>query len=135
MPAVPCDDDALITNPLDSDLFLPTIFRLGGLLGGALVVLLVLSRGNPRRLMNNVLFQRWKTWAIIAPIYLLAVLSGEFPTTLMVTLLIALGLREYASLVGLPTNYRWVLMAMGIVAAPMAMLSIDGFHLLPPPCC
>ena len=122
----------LISSPLDSELFLPTAYRLAGLLGGILVALLFLARNRLRRLNEDVLFQRWRTWVVIAPIYLFAVLSGPITTLLLVTFLVFQGLREYARLVGLPRNYRWVLLAMGVIAAPVALVSLDGFHLLPP---
>ena len=122
----------LISNPLDSPLFLPTAYRLGGLLGAAAIVILVLARGHLRRLSDDVLFQRWRSWVVIAPIYSLAVLSGELATMLLVSLLILQGLREYAELVELPRTYRIVLLGMGALAAPVAMVSLDAFHLLPP---
>jgi len=122
----------MFTNPLDNVLLAPTVYRLGPILGVTLVVLLFAARHRLRRLWDNVLFQRWRTWAVIAPIYLLAILSGQVPTLLLVTFLTVQGLREYAQLVGLPTRYRYVLLAMGLLPAPMALLSLDAFYLLPP---
>lgn len=122
----------LIANPLDSALLLPTAYRLAALLGAILPVLLFLSRRRLRQLNQDVLFRRWRTWTLIAPIYLLAVLSGQVTTLLLVTFLTVQGLREYAHLVGLPTRYRWVLLGMGLLPAPMAVLSLDAFYLLPP---
>jgi len=69
---------------------------------------------------------------VIAPIYLFAVLSGQITTLLLVTFLVFQGLREYAHLVDLPRTYRWVLIGMGVIVAPIALVSLDGFHLLPP---
>jgi phosphatidate cytidylyltransferase len=122
----------MFTNPLDNVLLAPTVYRLGPILGVTLVVLLFAARHRLRHLWDNVLFQRWRTWAVIAPIYLLAILSGQVPTLLLVTFLTVQGLREYAQLVGLPTRYRYVLLAMGLLPAPMALLSLDAFYLLPP---
>ena len=121
----------MFTNPVASELFLPTIYSVGGLLAGALIVLLLRSQGRWSRLKDDVLFQRWRTWAVIAPVYVLAVLGGQLPTLLMVSLLILQGLHEYGRLVGLPQNYQIVLLAMGVVAAPVALVSIDAFHILP----
>ena len=121
----------MFTNPVASELFLPTIYTVGGLLAGALVALLLRSQGRWSRLKDDVLFQRWRTWGLIAPVYALAVLGGQAPTLLMVSLLILQGLHEYGRLVGLPQNYRIVLLAMGVVAAPVALVSIDAFRILP----
>lgn len=121
----------MFTNPVASELFLPIIYTVGGLLAGALVPLLLRSQGRWSRLKDDLLFQRWRTWAVIAPVYVLAVLGGQVPTLLMVSLLILQGLHEYGRLVGLPQNYRIVLLAMGVVAAPVALVSIDAFRILP----
>ena len=105
----------LISNPLVSELFGPTALRLGAVMGGALVGLTLVVRLRFWRLGQNVLFQRWRTWAVIAPVYLFAILSGSITTLILVTFLVFQGLREYAGLVGLPGAYRWVLLTMGII--------------------
>src|SRR4051794_25762669 len=120
-----------ISNPFASPYFLPLLAITGAILGGALLLLLVLVHGNLTRLGGNVLFRRWRVWAIITPIYGLAVLGGALPTLLFLTALVFQGLREYAALGGLPGSYRGVLLALGLLALPVALLSLDTFHLLP----
>ncbi len=122
----------MFTNPIASELFLPTVYTVGGLLVLALVALLLRSRGRWSRLKDDVLFHRWRTWAVIAPVYVLAVLGGQVPMLVMVSLLILQGLHEYGRLVGLPRNYQIALLAMGAAAAPVALVSIDAFRILPP---
>ena len=104
----------------------------GGLLGSILLVQVVLVRFRVSRLKGNVLFQRWRTWAVIAPVYAFAVLSGELTTLLLITVLVFQGLREYAALVGLPTSYTRILLALGVIASPVALISLDAFLFLPP---
>lgn len=126
----------LISNPLANlfanPLFFPTLYLVGGVLGGALALLLPAVRFDLRRLKASVLFQRWRVWAVIAPVYGLAVLGGDATLLLMLQLVVFQALREYAKLVGLPTIYRRVLLAAGLLAAPMAMLSLEAFYALPP---
>lgn len=122
----------MFTNPIASELFLPTVYSVGGLLAMALVALLLRSRGRWPRLRDDVLFHRWRTWAVIAPVYVLAVLGGPVPTLVMVSLIILQGLHEYSRLVGLNRNFQIVLLAMGAAAAPVALVSIDAFRILPP---
>jgi len=109
----------------------PTLIVVGGILGLALVLLLVKERRYLRELHRRELFRRLLTWAVIAPVYTLAVLSGSIPTLLMVCLMVFQGLREYATLVGLPRAYRWVLLGMGLSAAPVALHSPLAFYALP----
>ena len=121
----------LISNPADSPYFLPTLVVVSGLLGGSLLLLLLTVRFRVQALRQSVLFKRWRVWAAIAPIYGLAVLCGQLTVLLLLTLLIVQGLREYARLVGLPRSYETVLVVEGVLAAPIALLSLSAFQLLP----
>jgi phosphatidate cytidylyltransferase len=122
----------VISNPVLSPYFAQTSITVVGLLGGSLLALLIVVRFRLARLRESVLFQRWLVWALIAPIYGLAVLSGEAPTGLLLMLLTFQGLREYAALVGLPASYRTILVTVGLLPVPVALIGLDAFHLLPP---
>jgi phosphatidate cytidylyltransferase len=102
------------------------------LLGGTLLALLVVVRFRVQDLGGSVLFQRWRVWAIIAPIYVLAVLGGPLPLLVLLSLLVWQGLREYARLVALPAGHEFILVALGLLAAPAALLSMDALHLMVP---
>lgn len=56
----------LISNPANNPLFPTTTLVLGLLLLGSLLALVLVVRGNVAALPQNVLFQRWRVWAIIA---------------------------------------------------------------------
>jgi phosphatidate cytidylyltransferase len=121
----------LISNPLDNPLFRPTALLLGALLFATLVALIQITKGNPTALRENVLFRRWRVWAVISLIFSFALFCGILTTVVLVGFLIAQGLREYTKLVDLPHTYARVLIGAGAVAAPVAALSLDAFHLLP----
>ena len=93
----------------------------GGLLGVALLLLLVVERRQLGELRRSVLLQRWAVWAGIAPLYSLAFLGGSLPALGLVSLLVAQALREYSRLVQLPSLYGWVLLAMGLAVGPLAI--------------
>ena len=122
----------MIVNPLDNSLFLPTAYRFAAILLTILPIILVIARRRLRSLGHDVLFQRWLSWAVIGPLYLCSVLAGEAFLTGLVILATFLGLREYAQLVEIPNRYRTVLLAMGLLAAPVAAFSLEVFALLPP---
>lgn len=122
----------LTSDPFANPLFVPTLRVVVGLLGGILPVLLAAVRFDLRRLRANVLFHRWRVWAIIAPIYGLAVLGGPLTTALLVSILVFQALREYSALVGLPATYKKVLLTLGLLATPAALLSREVFYTLPP---
>jgi phosphatidate cytidylyltransferase len=122
----------VLSNPLENPLFPHTVQVVVALLGAALVLLLGAERHHLKEVTRRPLFTRWRTWVLIAPIYTLAVLSGPAATALLVLGLSLQGLREYASLVGLPGPYRAVLIMLGALAAPSALISLDVFGALPP---
>jgi phosphatidate cytidylyltransferase len=121
-----------ISNPLVNPLFAGTLLAVGSSLSGGLALILASLRAQGRRLAGSLLFERWRVWAILAPLYTLALLAGPLPTLLLFAALIAQGLREYAALVGLPRSYRRVLLGCGLLAAPVAALSPAAFGALPP---
>lgn len=122
----------MISNPFTSTNLLPTVFLVSIVLGTTLVPMLFIVRLNLHRLFGHVLFRRWRTWAVIAPVYLLCVLGGEATTALLVAFLVFQGLREYGRLVGLPDSYRRTMIVMGILSLLVAVLWPDRYHLVTP---
>jgi len=122
----------LISNPFDHLLFLPTATRLAGFLGVGIIVLLIVERHHLREFGSNILFRRWRTWLVIAVVYVLGTLSGPFPLVLLVGGMTFQALREYSFLAGMPADYRRILLIMGLLPAPVAVLSIEAFYFLAP---
>ena len=122
----------VLANPLSDPNLMPTAIRLGGLFLVALLGILVVVKGRLDALGSNVLYQRWRTWAMIAPLYLMGALSGGLPATLFTLLLTFQGAREFAHLTALPKRYRSVLYGMSLLPAPIALLSLDLYYALPP---
>lgn len=122
----------LLTDPVSHPLFWPAVQTVGGLLGAILVVLLAIEARHGRALVRRPLFQRWLSWAVIAPVYGLAVLAGPLAAALLTLALSLQCLREYGQLAGLARGYRWVLLGMGALAAPAALLSPGALLALPP---
>ncbi len=122
----------LISNPLSHELFEPTVIRLVFFLAVALLILLFIERHHLSEFGKNTLFRRWRTWVIIAIVYVGGVLGGALFTMLLIAGLTFQGLREYCNLVGLPQKYRQLLLIMGLVPAPIAVISREAFFLLAP---
>jgi len=120
-----------LSNPIVDPLFWSFLKVAGSALGVALVILLVLEWRHLRELHRRELFRRLFTWACIALLYSATILSGRIPVLLLTCLMIFQGLREYATLVGLPRIYRWVLIGMGVLAPPAAFHSPLAFYVLP----
>ena len=122
----------MVTNPLVSELGGSVLRVVGGLLGVVLLIIVGVERRPWRELWVRPLFQRWRTWVVIATVFSLTVLAGPLPATLLALAISLQCLREYSMLTDLPAGYRRVLLGMGLLAAPAALLSADLFFALPP---
>jgi phosphatidate cytidylyltransferase len=122
----------MISNPIQHDLFGPTATTLGALFLIGLLGILIAERGNLRNVISGSLFRRWRTWAVIAPVYVGAVLAGPITTLVLALGLAIQGIREYAHLVELPTLYRRVLIAMILLTLPAALISLELYLAITP---
>jgi phosphatidate cytidylyltransferase len=124
----------LLSNPLANPLAHPFLAPLGwtlvGLFAGSLMTLLVSVRGQWRMLRASVLFQRWRTWLVIAPLYSLVVLSGPLAVAVFAAALALQASREYARLTAMPAADRIVLLLAAILA-PLACLAAPPDRLAP----
>jgi phosphatidate cytidylyltransferase len=118
----------VISNPLADPLFLATSQVVGSILLAGFLLLLVAEHRHLQHLHRRVLFQRWAVWAVIAPVYSVAVLGGVAPMLVLVSLLVGQALREYARLVGLPPLYLAIMLAMGLLMGPLAIWSPLAFY-------
>jgi phosphatidate cytidylyltransferase len=124
--------ERMIGNPLQHPLLAPVAVAVGLLFLAGLLAILIATKGNLQKTASSSLFLRWRTWAFIAPIYVLAVLSGPLPTLLLAMGLALQGIREYARLVKLPTLYGRVLICMTLAILPTSLASFDLYLALPP---
>lgn len=125
-----------IFNPLSDSSSLQTVRVLGSLLLLAFGGIVVAERGRLTRIPHSVLFQRWRTWMVIAPIFALAVLAGPATTTALVAVAAVVGLLEYAAVARVAGWPRQAMFASGAavlgvaLAAPEHLLSVLVLSLL-----
>jgi phosphatidate cytidylyltransferase len=126
----------LFSNPLAYPLLPPLAITLVGLFASSLLALLVAVRGRWHGLGTSVLFQRWRAWLVIAPVFVGVVLSGVLPLAIFAAALAVQGSREYGRLADLPRADRWLLLGLAAglplvcVVAPTNLLG-PGLLVLP----
>ncbi len=129
-----------LTNPLTNRMVEPLTILLLVMFGGAALALLVLhlwrtffsNQGTSvpiSAVSEKVLWQRYRTWAIIAFLFTVAVLSGPLAVAILCAFLCWQGGREYAILTRMPTGHRfalvlggWVTLAAVLVFGPAALV-------------
>lgn len=118
--------------PSGADLFIPAAQRLTFALGGALGAIVLVERHRLRGLMSNVLFVRWRTWLVTAPIYGAAVMWSRWGALAFVVALATIGSVEYSRLVGLPKAYARTLVAVGAAALAGVLLAPTAWGAIQP---
>ncbi|MCA1674022.1 MAG: phosphatidate cytidylyltransferase [Actinobacteria bacterium] len=118
--------------PFADELFLPAAGRLSLALAGALGLIVTAERHRLRELRHHVLFLRWKTWALTAPLFGAAAMGPKVFAGVFVAALALQGMREYARLTELPRAYRTALYIAGVASAPVALASLTVWRAMPP---
>src|SRR5262249_60201565 len=113
-----------LSNPLAHPFLAPLAWTLAGLFGSSLMALLLTVRGQWRLLNKSVLFQRWRTWLLIAPLYSLMMLSGPLAVAIFASIIATQCAREYARLTAMPVADRVVLFGCAF-AMPLVALSVS----------
>jgi phosphatidate cytidylyltransferase len=118
-------------NPLAQPLFWPVAWRLALLLLVGLGGVALAERRRLRQLGSSTLFLRVRTWAWIAPVFVLAVFTGGFVVFLLAALIAVQGVVEYAHLVRLEPRYLALLTAWSVVGLLVAALARRYLLFLP----
>jgi phosphatidate cytidylyltransferase len=115
-----------------SEFFAPAATRLSLALAGGLGLIVVAERHHLRELTRRVLFLRWRTWAMTAPLFGAAVMGpGAFGVAFVMALSLQ-ALREYADIVELPQAYRRALLIAGLLSAPVLVWNLTVWRAMPP---
>lgn len=114
------------------DLAVESATRMTIALGGALGLVAIAERRHWKQMTHRVLFVRWRTWAITAPIFGGAVMGGRWAAVGFVEALTIVALLEYARIVKLPKRYTAAMLAAGVASAPIAALSLTIWRGMPP---
>src|SRR5258708_36142531 len=114
------------------DLFVPAAERVTLALAGGLGLIVAAERRHLRQMTRRVLFVRWRTWAITAPLFGAAVMGPKWLGVTFVALLSLQGMREFAAVVDLPRRHRSGLYGAGLACAPVAAISLTAWRAMPP---
>ena len=118
-------------NPFADPLFWPVALRVGAVLLAGLLGVLAVERRHWRELGQRTLFLRVRSWAVIAPVFLISVFAGGVVVFSLAAFLAYQGLVEYSRLTGLEGRYVAVLLGWTLVGLLVGSLARRYFLFLP----
>ena len=118
-------------NPFAHPLFWPVTVRVLALLGLGLVGVVAAERKGWRELKHATLFLRVRTWALIAPAFLLSVFAGGVVLFALASFIVLQAAAEYVRLTGVGRRYGLLLVAWTEVGLVVAGLARRYFLFLP----
>ncbi len=118
----------MILNPLSHSLFSSLVCTFAALLGLGLSAISIAVSSKHESLFGNVLFLRWLSWALIAPITIFSVLSGAVPIACLTALITSIAVIEFCRITGRTRAEKLVLL---IVSALMPLAALVSAKLLP----
>lgn len=122
----------LLTNPLTNHLFALFAIILLGLLGSAACALLAVqhvrlihagSTLQTSEVSQHVLWQRYRTWAIIGVLFVAAAFCGPLVMAALCTFLCWQCTREYTALTNLPKRYQVALLSGGLLTCTAVLVA------------
>ena len=118
-------------NPFAHPEFWPVAARIGGVLLLGLLGVLLAERKRLRTIGSSTLFLRVRSWAVIAPIFVLALFTGGVFVFLLAAFIALQGGAEYARLTGLQRRYAWLVIVWTLVGLLVAAFARQYFLFLP----
>lgn len=91
------------------------------LLGVTLVCVVVAAALGRGGASPATLVKRWATWAVLAPLWWLAVFCGPLPVAVVVTIFAVVGLLEFARLTELPDAHRRLLLGAALLSGTLSL--------------
>jgi phosphatidate cytidylyltransferase len=115
-----------IFNPASDPMFAQTLYTFGGVLTAGIAGVTAVERGRLERVARSVLFERWRTWAVIAPLFAMAVLAGPYALAALAVVAAVIAAIEYGRLMRLARIERVVLVGAGVLVPAAGLHSAEA---------
>lgn len=124
-------DTALVLNPLQNPIFWPVLWRMIAVFAAGFVLIVLLHTKQTGSLWASNLGQRYLSWLVIGPVYMLFVLLGSYSALALLLGILALAIWEVAKMRAWPAMYTYALYALCIVTVYISSFKPDAFYALP----
>jgi phosphatidate cytidylyltransferase len=120
-----------LVNPFSHQLFAPFALRMGLLLAVGLPLIMIFTIRCGRIDFNHELWKRYASWAIMGPVFILAILCGRITSALLCLVILIRSINEFAAMLHLPRGFRIALLINGLISMLVAILLPGRIPMLP----
>ena len=121
----------LWVNPFDNSIVPEILARVLVLYLVAILVLLIINKGDLKKLYQSNVGQRIIGWMILTPLYFIGVFCGLIPGLVVVTLFMAGVISEYSKISKLHDSYAYVMGGLVSLSLIIATFFTEYFYSLP----
>ena len=121
----------MIANPFVNALFVPVAQRLLFVLLAGFGVVVVFNVRTLSGMFSSDAWIRYRSWLIIAPLFMVAIFLGRYSLVVLVTLLAFLALSEFSRMAALRERYRVMLLGLAVFTMGVTLLLRKYFLMLP----
>jgi phosphatidate cytidylyltransferase len=120
-----------ILNPLANPIFWPVLYRLVIVYVLGFALILFLHRHKTTPLWTSNLGQRYLSWLVIGPLYLLSVILGSVTGLAFLLAVLVLAVWEVAKMRKWPASYTYALYLLSVITVCVAKFEPSAFYTLP----
>jgi phosphatidate cytidylyltransferase len=118
-------------NPFANHIAIAVLWRLATLYGIAILGVVIIKRGNVKRILASNVSQRIIGWLILTPLYFLGTFAGGIPGLLVLLLFIVSAIWEYSHIAKLEPRFRNALILLSVISIYIAGFDPKLFYSLP----
>jgi phosphatidate cytidylyltransferase len=122
---------ALVNNPLDNPLFIPTVMRLLFVFLFTFPLVIIYNLKKLKAMFHSNMWQRYYAFFFMAPIYMAAVFCGGVVSLSVLFIVMCLALNEFRRMSGLPEIYFAFTCLLGLLTVIVTAFFPDYFYSLP----
>ncbi len=121
----------LFSNPFDNPIFIPVIIRLGYILFGGIIIVVVFNINHLKTFFKSETWRRYYGWLIMAPTFITGIFLGKISSLIMVVYIIYRATKEYSRMLHLSSFYTKLILFNGFISMLVAILIPQIAYFLP----
>ena len=121
----------LFRNPFENPIFIPVIIRLGYILLGGIVIVIIFNLNKLKSFFKSETWKRYYGWLIMAPTFIMSIFLGKIASLIMVIYIIYKATKEYSKMLHLTSFFTKLILYNGVISILVAIFIPQIAYILP----